>query len=180
VATADGCRAVVDAVHRRLGGIDIIVHVVGGSSAPAGGFTVLDDREWLRALDVNLLAAVRLDRALLPSMLGQRSGVIIHITSIQSRLPLPDATIAYAAAKAALANYSKSLSKEVSSKGIRVVRVSPAWVETDGAVGLVKELAAKHGTDYDGAQARCPGPHRVCKSEPGQLMGTLEGAVKAG
>ena len=152
VATADGCRTVVDAVHRRLGGIDIIVHVVGGSSAPAGGFAVLDDGEWQRALDVNLLAAVRLDRALLPSMLEQRSGVIIHITSIQSRLPLPDATIAYAAPKAALANYSKSLSKEVSSKGIRVVRVSPGWVETDGAVGLVKELAAKQGTDYDGAR----------------------------
>ena len=152
VATADGCRTVVDAVHRRLGGIDIIVHVVGGSSAPAGGFAVLDDGEWQRALDLNLLAAVRLDRALLPSMLEQRSGVIIHITSIQSRLPLPDATIAYAAAKAALANYSKSLSKEVSSKGIRVVRVSPGWVETDGAVGLVKELAAKQGTDYDGAR----------------------------
>ena len=152
VATGDGCRTVVDAVHRRLGGIDIIVHVVGGSSAPAGGFAVLDDREWQRALDVNLLAAVRLDRGLLPAMLEQRSGVIIHITSIQSRLPLPDATIAYAAAKAALANYSKGLSKEVSPRGIRVVRVSPGWVETDGAVGLVTELAAKQGTDYDGAR----------------------------
>ena len=53
VATADGCRTVVDAVHRRLGGIDIIAHVVGGSSAPAGGFAVLDDREWQRALDVS-------------------------------------------------------------------------------------------------------------------------------
>ena len=152
VATADGCRTVADAVHRRLGGIDVIVHVVGGSSAPAGGFAVLDDREWQRALDLNLLAAVRLDRALLPAMLEQRSGVIVHITSIQSRLPLPDATIAYAAAKAALANYSKGLSKEVSPKGIRVVRVSPGWVETDGAVGLVNKLAATQGTDYDGAR----------------------------
>ena len=152
VAAADGCRAVVEAVNRRFGGIDVIVHVVGGSSAPVGGFAVLDDREWQRALDLNLFAAVRLDRALLPSMLEQRSGVIIHITSIQSRLPLPEATIAYAAAKAALANYSKGLSKEVSPKGIRVVRVSPGWVETDGAVGLVNELAAKQGTDYDGAR----------------------------
>src|SRR5256885_1839660 len=152
VATADGCRTVVDAVHRRLGGIDVIVHVVGGSSAPVGGFAVLDDREWQRALDLNLFAAVRLDRALLPSMLEQRSGVIIHITSIQSRLPLPEATIAYAAAKAALANYSKGLSKEVSPKGIRVVRVSPGWVETDGAVGLVKEVARKNRTDYEGAR----------------------------
>jgi len=152
VASVEGCVAVADAARARLGGIDIAVHVVGGSSAPAGGFAMLDDDEWQRALDLNLFPAVRLDRVLLPMMLAQGSGVIIHITSIQSRLPLPDATLAYAAAKAALANYSKGLSKEVSPKGVRVVRVSPGWVETDGAVGLVNELAAKQGTDYDGAR----------------------------
>jgi len=101
---------------------------------------------------LNLFPAVRLDRALLPTMLDQGSGVIIHVTSIQSVMPLPEATIAYAAAKAALANYSKGLSKEVSPKGIRVIRVSPGWVETDAAVGLVKELAANRGTDYEGAR----------------------------
>jgi NAD(P)-dependent dehydrogenase (short-subunit alcohol dehydrogenase family) len=152
VTTPEGCAAVADAVLDRLGGIDIVVHVVGGSSAPAGGFAVLDDREWHRALDLNLFPAVRLDRALLPAMLAQGSGVIIHITSIQSQLPLPEATIAYAAAKAALANYSKGLSKQVSPKGIRVIRVSPGWVETEAAVGLVNKLAAKNGTDYDQAR----------------------------
>src|SRR5262245_41511175 len=95
ITTAEGCAIVADAVVKRLGGIDIIVHVVGGSSAPAGGFAVLDDREWQRALDLNLFPAVRLDRALLPMMLGQHSGVIIHITSIQRVMPLPEATIAY-------------------------------------------------------------------------------------
>jgi NAD(P)-dependent dehydrogenase (short-subunit alcohol dehydrogenase family) len=85
-------------------------------------------------------------------MLDQRSGVIIHITSIQRVMPLPEATIAYAAAKAALAIYSKALSKEVSPKGVRVVQVSPGWVETEAAVGLVNELAASKGTDYDGAR----------------------------
>ena len=152
VTTANGCETVVEAVRDRLGGIDIIVHVVGGSSAPAGGFAVLDDQEWQRALGLNLFPAVRLDRALLPAMLTHGSGVIIHITSIQSQLPLPDATMAYAAAKAALANYSKGLSKEVSARGIRVVRVSPGWVETDGAVGLVNDLAIAQGTDYAGAR----------------------------
>jgi NAD(P)-dependent dehydrogenase (short-subunit alcohol dehydrogenase family) len=98
---------VADAVRDHLGGVDIIVHVVGGSSAPAGGFSVLDDGEWQRALDLNLLSAVRLDRALLPAMLEEGAGVIIHITSIQSQLPLPVATIAYAAAKAALSNYKQ-------------------------------------------------------------------------
>jgi NAD(P)-dependent dehydrogenase (short-subunit alcohol dehydrogenase family) len=152
ITTAEGCVTVADAVYKRLGGIDIIVHVVGGSSAPAGGFAALDDGEWYRALDLNLFPAVRLDRALLPAMLDQGSGVIIHVTSIQSVMPLPEATIAYAAAKAALANYSKSLSKEVSPKGIRVVRVSPGWVETEAAVGLVNELAANKGTDYESAR----------------------------
>ena len=152
ITTAEGCASVARAVHERLGGIDIIIHVVGGSSAPAGGFAVLDDGEWHRAFDLNLFPAVRLDRALLPAMLDQGSGVIIHITSIQSVLPLPEATIAYAAAKAALANYSKSLSKEVSPKGIRVVRVSPGWVETEAAVGLVNELAASKVTDYESAR----------------------------
>jgi NAD(P)-dependent dehydrogenase (short-subunit alcohol dehydrogenase family) len=152
VSTAEGCDLIANAVLQRFGGIDIIAHVVGGSSAPAGGFAVLKDEEWQKALDQNLFAAVRLDRALLPSMIQQGSGVIIHITSIQSQLPLPDATIAYAAAKAALSNYSKALSKEVSPKGVRVVRVSPGWVETEAAVGLVEELARQNGTDYDGAR----------------------------
>ena len=152
VSTPEGCATVAQAVRERLGGVDIIVHVVGGSSAPAGGYAVLNDSEWDKALAQNLLAAVRLDRALLPAMVEQGSGVIVHITSIQRILPLPEATIAYAAAKAALANYSKGLSKEVSPKGVRVVRVSPGWVETQAAVGLVSEIARKNGTDYEGAK----------------------------
>jgi NAD(P)-dependent dehydrogenase (short-subunit alcohol dehydrogenase family) len=154
ITTAEGCRTVADAVLEQLGGVDIIVHVVGGSSAPGGGFAVLDDAEWHRALDQNLFSAVRLDRALLPRMLEQGSGVIVHVTSIQRQLPLPESTIAYAAAKAALANYSKGLSKEVSPKGIRVVRVSPGWVETDAAVRLVERLAKTDSTDYNTAQKR--------------------------
>ncbi len=152
LATAAGCAAVAEAVRDRLGGVDIIVHAVGGSSAPAGGFALSDDEEWRRALGLNLLAAVRLDRILLPDMLSRGSGVIIHITSIQDRLPLPDATIAYAAAKAALSNYSKGLSKEVSPKGVRVVRVAPGWVETEAAVRLVERLAETSGGDYATAQ----------------------------
>ncbi|KWI38959.1 SDR family oxidoreductase [Burkholderia stagnalis] len=152
ITTAEGCKAIVDAVLERLGGVDIVVHVVGGSSAPAGGFSVLDDDEWNKALSLNLFPAVRIDRALLPSMVEQRSGVVIHVTSIQRQLPLPEATIAYAAAKAALSNYSKALSKEVSPKGVRVVRVSPGWVETDAAAGLVAEIARQGGIDTEGAR----------------------------
>ena len=152
IATPEGCATVASAVIDRLGGIPIIMHVVGGSSAPAGGFAVLDDGEWHRALSQNLLPAVRLDRALLPKMIEQRTGVIVHITSIQRQLPLPESTIAYAAAKAALSNYSKGLSKEVGPRGVRVVRVAPGWVETEAAVRMVDRLAKAEGTDYHTAQ----------------------------
>lgn len=152
ITTTEGCATIAAAVRDQLGGVDILVHVAGGSSAPAGGFAVLDETQWQCALNLNLFPAVRLDRALLPAMLDQGSGVIVHVTSIQRVLPLPEATIAYAAAKAALSNYSKALSKEVAPKGIRVVRVSPGWTETEAAIGLVKELAAKLGTDYEGGR----------------------------
>lgn len=153
LSTAEGCAAVSGAVRDRLGGIDVLVHVAGGSSAPSGGFAVLDDGEWAREIDLNLLSAVRLDRALLPLMLAQGDGVIVHVTSIQRVLPLPDSTIAYAAAKAALSNYSKGLSKQVGPAGIRVVRVSPGWVETRAAAGMLDQLARNGGTDRDGARA---------------------------
>ncbi len=152
LTTAEGCTAVADAVRERLGGVDIVVHVVGGSSAPGGGFAALDDAVWERELSLNLMPAVRLDRALLPGMLAQGAGVIIHVTSIQRELPLPESTTAYAAAKAALSTYSKSLSKEVAGRGIRVVRVSPGWVETEASVALAERLAEQAGTDYEGGK----------------------------
>lgn len=153
LGTIDGCEAVADAVRSQFGHPDIIVHVVGGSAAPSGGYAVLGEEEWRKELDLNLFPAVRLDRALIPAMLEQQRGVIIHVTSIQSQLPLPEATTAYAAAKAALSTYSKSLSKEVSPKGVRVVRVSPGWVETEASVALAERLAQQAGTDYEGGKA---------------------------
>jgi NAD(P)-dependent dehydrogenase (short-subunit alcohol dehydrogenase family) len=147
LSTAEGAETVVRAVRERLGGVDILVHNVGGSSAPGGGFAALTDDEWQRALNSNLLAAVRLDRGLLPLMIAQGTGVIIHISSIQRRLPLFEATLAYAAAKAALTTYSKGLSNEVGPKGVRVVSVAPGFTETTAATALIDRLAANAGTD---------------------------------
>jgi NAD(P)-dependent dehydrogenase (short-subunit alcohol dehydrogenase family) len=147
--------------HRILaeaGGSDILVHNVGGSSAPSGGFAVLTDDDWQDALNSTLLGAVRLYRGLLPLMLAQGAGVIFHIPSIQRRLPLFEATLAYAAAKAALSTYSKDLSNEVGPKGIRVVSVAPGFIETDAATALIDRLAADAGTDRHTARAIHPVP----------------------
>jgi NAD(P)-dependent dehydrogenase (short-subunit alcohol dehydrogenase family) len=152
LSTRAGVDAVVRDVMGRLGGLDVLVNNVGGSSAPSGGVLALSDDDWQATLDANLLAAVRLDRAFLPGMLAQRSGVIIHISSIQRRLPLFEATLAYAAAKAALTTYSKGLSKEVGPKGVRVNSVAPGYIETTAAAGLVARLAEKAGTSEEVAR----------------------------
>jgi NAD(P)-dependent dehydrogenase (short-subunit alcohol dehydrogenase family) len=152
LSTAKGSAEVAQSVLSQWGGIDVLVNVLGGSSAPGGGFAVLDDAQWSKELNQNLMPAVRLDRALLPAMLAQGSGVIVHVSSIQRVLPLPESTMAYAAAKAALSTYSKALSKEVTPKGIRVLRVSPGWVETEAAVALAERLATQAGTDYEGGK----------------------------
>jgi NAD(P)-dependent dehydrogenase (short-subunit alcohol dehydrogenase family) len=152
LSTRQGVDTVTQEVLDRLGGVDILVNNVGGSSAPGGGVLALGDEDWQEAINANLFAAVRLDRALLPGMLKERSGVIIHISSIQRRLPLFEATLAYAAAKAALTTYSKGLSKEVGPKGVRVNTVAPGYIETTAAQRLVVRLAETAGTDEDSAR----------------------------
>jgi NAD(P)-dependent dehydrogenase (short-subunit alcohol dehydrogenase family) len=112
------------------------------------------DELWQQAMDENLFPAVRLDRGLLPSMIERGTGVIIHVSSIQRRLPLYDSTLAYAAAKAALTNYSKALSNEVSPKGIRVVTVSPGFIETDAANRMIQRMADTDGGDYAAARQK--------------------------
>jgi NAD(P)-dependent dehydrogenase (short-subunit alcohol dehydrogenase family) len=125
---------------------DILVHVAGGSHAPSGGFAALDDAAWQRELDLNLLAAVRLDRMIVPSMLDAGRGTIVHVASIQARMPLWNSTLAYAAAKAALRTYSLGLANQLAPRGIRVNTVSPGGIHTPAADRLVDRLA----TQFDG------------------------------
>lgn len=149
--TAQGTNRVAEETLSKLGGIDIIIHVAGGSSSPGGGFLAQTEEEWKKSLDLNLFIAVRLDRLLVPSMLKQGSGSIIHISSIQRSLPLYESTISYAAAKAALTNYSKSLSKEIGPKGIRVNVVSPGWVSTEASVAMMERIADTNKTSVEEA-----------------------------
>lgn len=150
--TADGVAHLARTALDTWGGVDVVVNVVGGSSTPPGGFAAISDEHWLAELNLNLMPAVRLDRALLPSMLAQGSGVIIHVSSIQREMPLPTSTTAYAAAKAALTTYSKSLAKEVTPQGVRVVSVAPGWIETEASVVFAQRMADQAGTDYEGGK----------------------------
>jgi NAD(P)-dependent dehydrogenase (short-subunit alcohol dehydrogenase family) len=151
-STRAGADRIIKTTLDRLGGLDILINNLGGSAAPSGGVLALTDDIWQQEFELNLFSAVRLDRGFLPGMLKQRSGVIIHVSSIQRTLPLFEATLGYAAAKAALTNYSKGLSKEVGPQGIRVNSIAPGFTETKAAEGLIERLAAQAGTETAAAR----------------------------
>ena len=162
------------------GGVDIIVHVAGGgASAPSGGFAKLTPQLWHQTLELNLLGAVRLDRGLIPAMIDAGAGAIVHIASIQRKMPLYDATLAYAAAKAALTTYSKGLANELAPHGIRVNTVSPGFIQSGGAERLIASISpgtpprprsragADHGSPSAGSRSDDPpSPKRSPNSSP--------------
>ncbi|MGW2465316.1 SDR family oxidoreductase [Streptomyces sp. NPDC001761] len=145
LTTPEGAELVADETRRRLGGVDVLVHTLGGSTAPSGGFQVLTEEVWQQELNANLLAAVRLDRALIPGMLAQGRGAVVHVSSIQRRMPLWDGTLGYAAAKGALTTYSKGLANQVAPLGVRVNTVSPGFIRTEAADALIDRLAERTG-----------------------------------
>ncbi|WP_026360307.1 SDR family oxidoreductase [Amycolatopsis nigrescens] len=130
VRTRAGAEALATTAQKTFGGVDILVHNAGGAR-PHKGSSAIPDEEWQDALDLNLLAAVRLDSALTPGMRERHSGMVVHISS--AAVPTPVAPfLHYTAAKAALENYSRGLALELAPFGIRVNTVSPGRTATPG------------------------------------------------
>ncbi|MGR7002978.1 SDR family NAD(P)-dependent oxidoreductase [Yinghuangia aomiensis] len=140
------------------GGVDILVNNVGAVRPRTAGFLAVTDDDWAATLTVNFLAAVRTTRAALPFLLQRGGGgSIVTVCSVNAFLPDP-LVVDYSAAKAALLNFSKSLSKEVGPQGIRVNTVSPGpvatalWLGDSGVAASVAEVSG-HTPDDIAAQA---------------------------
>lgn len=144
VSTVEGVEAIATAALDRLRGVDVIVNNAGASGTFPGGSGTITPADWQHVLDVNLLAAVRLNAALLPHMLNRGSGVIVHISSSAAYLT-PAPLLHYAAAKAALTAYSKGLATEVAAQGVRVNTITPGSVATPGADQVRADLAGAFG-----------------------------------
>jgi NAD(P)-dependent dehydrogenase (short-subunit alcohol dehydrogenase family) len=141
------------------GHVDILVNNVGGAPARTGGFLSITDEDWLATINLDLMAAVRACRAVLPAMLAAGSGTIITICSVNARLPDP-AVLDYSTAKAGLAGFCKALSKEVGPNGIRVNTVSPGPVATDlwlGTEGVAHTVGAATGANPDDVARQAAG-----------------------
>jgi NAD(P)-dependent dehydrogenase (short-subunit alcohol dehydrogenase family) len=157
-----------DLVARALEGgpIEILVNNAGAVKPRVGGFASVTEEDWAATLDLTFLAAVRTTRAVLPGMLAAGSGAIVTVASVNAFLPDP-AVIDYGAAKAALWNFCKSLSKEVGPKGIRVNTVSPGPVTTGlwlGQGGVAAEVSKATGLD-----PKAVADHAVSESATGRF-----------
>jgi NAD(P)-dependent dehydrogenase (short-subunit alcohol dehydrogenase family) len=142
----DGPRRLVEKASAG-GTVDLLVNNVGATSVRTEGFGGITDEQWLHTLELNFLAAVRTCRAAAPAMVAAARGAIVSVSSVNASLADP-AVLDYGAAKAALSNFSKSLSKELGPRGVRVNTVSPGPVATDlwlGGAGVAEQLAQASG-----------------------------------
>lgn len=150
LSTAAGVAEVGAKVLDAVGGVDVLVDNAGSETTPAATLECADE-SWLADLNANLLSAVRLDRILVPGMVERGSGVVVHVSSIASRMPQAG-QVAYAAAKAALNVYSRGLAAEVGQHGVRVVNVLPGFVATPGAVEYFQKMADAEGISLEEMQ----------------------------
>jgi NAD(P)-dependent dehydrogenase (short-subunit alcohol dehydrogenase family) len=152
LATETGPRRLIE-VALAAGPVDILVNNAGGVTPRTGGSESVTDDQWSSSINLIFMAAVRTARVAVPHMIQAGRGAIVNTASVNASLPDP-LVIDYSAAKAALVNFCKALSKEVGPHGIRVNTVSPGPVATDlwlGQGGVAATLSSSLGgnpSDY--------------------------------
>jgi NAD(P)-dependent dehydrogenase (short-subunit alcohol dehydrogenase family) len=150
VSTNEGVATFAGQALKILGGVDILVNNAGGGAPYMQGVLSVPDEAWLDMLNINYLAAVRLDRALIPTMLAQGSGVVIEIASNSANRPV-GVMPHYSAAKAALVNYAKALATEMGPKNVRVNSVLPGMTTTSAVNAVISKISKETGKDIQAA-----------------------------
>ncbi|ABM16681.1 MULTISPECIES: SDR family oxidoreductase [Mycolicibacterium] len=146
VATLDGVDLLARRAREILGDIDIIVNNAGATVPHLGGVLDIEDAEWVNDLNINFLAAVRLNAALLPALYARGKGSIINVSSAVTLSP-PSPMLHYATAKAALATYTTGLAAEAGPRGVRVNTLTPGTVGSPGADAIRRAIIDGVGAD---------------------------------
>lgn len=145
----DQVEALAKSARERFGAVDILVNAAG-ITGPTGIFHELDDEDWRLALEVDFLAAVRICRAFIPAMAERGWGRVVLIGSEDAVQPYAD-ELPYCAAKAAILNLTKGLSKTYAKQGVLVNSVSPAYIETPMTDAMMEKRAKENGTSFEEA-----------------------------
>ncbi len=148
VSRAAEVEAVVDAVLEELERVDVVVNCAGVSRDNLA--VSMSDEEWDEVISTNLSGPFYVCRQVLPSMLANRFGRIVNVSSIQSRGGTGQAN--YAASKAGLEGLTMSLAKEYGRRGIRANVVVPGFFETDMTRAAMPDSMRKYWSDL------CPMP----------------------
>jgi 3-oxoacyl-[acyl-carrier protein] reductase len=138
VASADSVRDLVKQVNEQLNSIDVLVTSAG--IVRDNPLLLMTDEQWNEVVDVNLTGTYNVCRAVAFDMLKRRSGSIVTLSSVAGVYGIASQTN-YAATKAGIIGFTKSLSKEVGRYGIRVNAVAPGFIETDMVAGLDPEYS---------------------------------------
>ncbi|RJO66133.1 MAG: SDR family oxidoreductase [Myxococcales bacterium] len=138
--------AFVAATRKELGGIDILVTNAGGP--PPGTFDSVSDAQWQEAFNLNLMSAVRLIRAALPDMIGNRWGRILLMASISARQPLANMILSNAV-RAGVIGMAKTLADEVAHEGVLVNVLCPGFIRTGRMEQVIRAQAEKAGVGFE-------------------------------
>jgi NAD(P)-dependent dehydrogenase (short-subunit alcohol dehydrogenase family) len=156
ISTVGGVRTFAAAALTALGGVDIVVNNAGAARFHVGGIGTIPDEEWVDALDLNYLSAVRVTDALLPALHEAGAGSAIINISSSAAVNAPPQLAHYGAAKAALNAYGRALASELAPAGIRVATVTPGNVLTPGADAIRQDLADAMGVPLEATTADTP------------------------
>jgi len=136
VTDNDSIAAMFDSIKENHGGIDILVNNAGITRDNL--FMRMKDDEWQDIIDTNLSSVFKISKAVIRSMMKKRNGRIINIGSVVGTMGNAG-QVNYATAKAGLLGFTKSLAREVASRGITVNTVSPGFIDTDMTQTLTDE-----------------------------------------
>ena len=136
----------IDETMDLFGKVDILVTNAGGP--PPGVFADLNDADWAEAVQLTLMSAVRLTKAVLPGMQKQKWGRIIHMTSVSVKQPIPDLHLSNVI-RPAVAGLTKSLALDYAKDNILINAVCPGYFMTDRVKQLFQEKAKKTKRSVD-------------------------------
>jgi len=147
----DEVKAAKDQVLKQYGTVDILVNCAGITGA-TGNFLEISDDDWLEALEVDLMSAVRMCRTFIPVMRESGWGRVVLVASEDAVQPYTD-EMPYCAAKAGVLNFAKNLSKAYAEDGVLVNSVAPAFIATPMTDAMMEQRADKMGTNKEEAIA---------------------------
>lgn len=151
VTDPDAAHELVGFTEKTFGQLDILVTNAGG---PAGGmFQSLNETEWQKAIELNLLSAVRLIKAALPALHRSDSPSILTITSISVKQPIAGLLLSNVI-RPGIIGLTKSLAQELGPQGIRVNSILPGWTETEHMVEVLAHRAHSNGSTIEEERAK--------------------------